>query len=233
MDFLSPDYPTDIPAADLIGDTGTGTQVRMVAVTTLTGSASVNGTSGPLGNDTDARLLQGLREWADVVLVGSGTVKKETYGPAGGETPIAVISRSLRFTGDEAFLHGPTFICTPRSSLDDPGLADRRDLLASRGAQLVSTGGGSAPEILAALTALGHRRISCEGGPGIYGLLLAADLVDVAHVTLAPRITAPVETPLVSARPDGGDVDTRLALDLAAPTADGTVFLRYRRRPAR
>lgn len=201
----------------------------MVAITTITGSATIDGTSGALGNDTDTDLLLGLRAWADVVLVGATTARKERYGPAAHGTPVAVISRTLNFTGEEEFLNGPTMVLTPRSSLDHPDLAERRRLLGDAGVDLISTGTGSATEIVAALHQAGCEKITCEGGPGIYGLMLASNLVDVAHITLSPHLAAPVEKPLVSARPDGGIVASSFQLEMVAPTYDGTVFLRYRR----
>ena len=67
-------YP---PASDLDG------RCHLVAnmVTSLDGAAMVGGVSGALGGDGDHEIFELLRELCDVVLVGSGTVIGEDYGP--------------------------------------------------------------------------------------------------------------------------------------------------------
>ncbi|WP_052097704.1 hypothetical protein [Corynebacterium camporealensis] len=67
-----------VSIAELVGpDLDEG--VRAVSVGTINGSATIDGTSGPLGNDNDTKLMQALRDWADVVMVGAGTFMKEQY----------------------------------------------------------------------------------------------------------------------------------------------------------
>ena len=121
----------------IIGPTSAQEEIRAVAITTLFGSFTTGGTSGELGNETDSAVLQGLREWADVILVGSGTVKAEDYGPA--DTPMAVVSRSLNFdTTTKLFSGTPPIIVTPQESLVDPALASRRKALETAGCELVA-----------------------------------------------------------------------------------------------
>lgn len=76
-----------------------------------------------------------------------------------------------------------------------------------------------------ALAARGLRQVHCEGGPSLFGSLLAADVVDELSLTLSPLI-------------EGGDairiVDGRLprdrAMRLASLLAAGdTLLLRYHR----
>lgn len=215
-------FPAEIATGDLIGP-DRPTELRAVAVTTANGAARVDGDTGTMGNATDTALLLGLRDWADVVLVGAGTVIAEHYG--GSPTPLAVVTRRLSLDpGARLFAEGSPLLLVPQSSLDDPALAHRRALLTAAGATLVSTGSGTAGEIVAALHGLGHHRITCEGGPGLYSQLFRADLVDVLHLTVDPVLHSPADMQLLR-----GDVHRRLALDHLAATADGTVFLRYRR----
>lgn len=215
-------FPAEIATGDLIGP-DRPTELRAVAVTTANGAARVDGDTGTMGNATDTALLLGLRDWADVVLVGAGTVIAEDYG--GSPTPLAVVTRRLSLDpGARLFAEGSPLLLVPQSSLDDPALAHRRALLTAAGATLVSTGSGTAGEIVAALHGLGHHRITCEGGPGLYSQLFRADLVDVLHLTVDPVLHSPADMQLLR-----GDVHRRLALDHLAATADGTVFLRYRR----
>lgn len=82
-DIIGPTLPPDRP------------EVRAIAVSSLTGSLTLDGLSGGLGNELDRELLLALREWADVVLVGAGTVRAEGYTGRGAKK-VAVISR----TGD-------------------------------------------------------------------------------------------------------------------------------------
>lgn len=221
-------------------------ELRLIAISTINGSATFGGTSRQLGNATDHALLNSLRDWADVVLTGGRTVVAENYfgvrstpesrarRTLGGQVPvapIAVVSRTLELD-PHAQLFTDTAVAplllVPYSALSDPALAPRRELLISAGAELISTGGGSPEEIIHALHQLGYHRISCEGGPGIYAMMFDANLVDVFHLTIDPRVQAPVEKPLFSVRPDGQGFSHALSLESVAATNDGTVFLRYR-----
>ncbi len=67
--------------------------------------------AGPLSNETDQNLLLTLRGYADVVLVGAGTVRAEGYGPV------------RLTTGQIADRNGAG---APRRSPDRGGYADRR-----------------------------------------------------------------------------------------------------------
>ena len=49
-------------------------------IASLDGGATVDGRSGGLGNAADQHLFALLRDLADVILVGSGTVRAEQYG---------------------------------------------------------------------------------------------------------------------------------------------------------
>lgn len=204
----------------IIGPAAAREEVRAVAITTVFGSFTARGTSSSLGNDTDAEVLLALREWADVILVGSGTVKAEDYGPA--DTPMAVVSRSLDFDTDAKLFSGtPPIILTPEASLTDPELASRREKLTAAGCSLEGTGGGSAREIVDKLRALGFGRIICEGGPSLYAALLEHTLIDVLHLTLDPHINA--ERAGLE-----GDIDVEMELEHVE--ADGScIFARYRR----
>mgnify|MGYP000577804138 CR=1 FL=1 len=126
--------------AEIIGPSTATQEVRAVAISTAFGSFTASGTSGALGNDADKQVMLALREWADVVLVGSGTVKAEDYGPA--DIPIAVVSRSLDFDTSAKLFSGPgPLILAPDESLTDAELAPRERA-----------------EVLAALDALGEGR---------------------------------------------------------------------------
>ena len=167
-----------------------------------------------------------LRDWSDCVLVGAGTVRAENYEPA--TLPFALVSRSLSLDPDSDFFQGtPPLILTPRASLDDASLTPCRKRLTQAGATLIDTGTGSPAEIIAALHARGFSRISCEGGPSLYAAMLAADLVDLVHLTVDPSISGgdAHHLPL-----DGSGSSThRFTLEATHVEPDSVLFCRYRR----
>lgn len=237
--------PLNVP--EMIGsDTEPGvTHVRMIEVSTLSGSASVHGSSTKLGNETDSSLLLGLRDWADAVVVGARTVKAEGYGPMGASesrdrpATLVIMSYSLNLNpGLPVFSgSGEVLIASPHEAIAANESAVRT--LHDAGLTLVDTGRGTARELLEALAERGLHKISLEGGPGIFAKFIAEDVIDEFYLTLDPRLTSRVDTPLVSAshvRSDTPSAPDRVAADgltmkLAAVAADSdsTVFLRYRR----
>ncbi len=243
-------YPAEIPVQSLLGPIPPvgEPEIRAVFISTLAGSASTGGSTQHLGNATDTALLLGARQWSDVVLVGAQTVRTENYGPALGTVKeqavrrsrgqstapvLAVITRSLNLDPSSRLFSNPEhppMLLTPEASLTAPSMAERRQRLEKAGAELVSTGPGSPTDIMAALHGRGLLQISCEGGPGILGMMLSADLIDVLHLTLEPLVHAPVEQPLVHLPADARPFARRLELEDVQATADSSLFLRYRRR---
>ena len=207
-------------------------ELRAVAVNTLFGAFARRGTSGSLGNRTDSALLAGLRDWADVILVGAGTVHAEDYGPAA--TPMAVVSRSLEVDTSLGIFEGARpLILAPEPSLADASLLPHTRTLTAAGAELHSTGRGEPAEIVAALRRLGFNRILCEGGPGLYAAMLRANLVDVLHLTVDPSVGSE-DGPFGLDLAAGGAARAftrRFLLEDATVDADSTLFCRYRRVP--
>ena len=215
-----------IDVSTLVGPDEPG--IRLIEVSTLSGSATIDGTSDAMGNDNDAALFAALREWADVAVVGSGTVKAEDYeGSSPGKARIAVMSNSLDLDVESKLFNvgTPPIILTPDENLGTT--ASKR--LEEAGATLLGTGDGTIPSVVEALRAKGWFRISCEGGPGIYSLFIAAGMVDKLYLTLDPHLSSTVSQPLVHA-PDEETANAQplsLSLESVIPDADGTVFLRY------
>ena len=214
--------------ADLIGPAKPAEvcETRAVAATTMFGAFSRTGSSGQLGNELDSQLLLALRSWSDCVLVGAGTVRREDYAAA--EHQFAVVSRSLSLDPAARFFDGITpLVLTPRASLDDASLSAAREALTRAGVELVDTGEGSPHDILTALHQRGIRRISCEGGPSLYAALLAADLIDVLHLTVDPSLSGRDSHHL----PTLPETETvrRFTLEATHVTDDSVLFCRYRR----
>lgn len=230
-ELLGPVLPPSVP------------QLRLLAVMTLSGAASLDGTSRSLGNDIDAALLNLLRVWSDAVLVGGGTARSENYfgvkctdvdkaqRRARGQAevpPLAIVTESFDFDVDTQLFYDtevPPLFLAPERSVADPALAGRREALRKAGGRILSTGDGSARSIIDALHTQGFNRISCEGGPGLYGMLLAAGLGDILHLTIDPTLQGNVEKTLFGS---GGDYTTSLEIEDVRVSEDSMMFVRYR-----
>ena len=70
----------EVSAEEFYRDPPDGVRVNMVA--SLDGAAAFDGRVRPLSDAVDHQLLRALRTYADVVLVGAGTIRAERYGPA-------------------------------------------------------------------------------------------------------------------------------------------------------
>jgi riboflavin biosynthesis pyrimidine reductase len=214
---------------------GIGPTVRANMITSLDGGAALDGRSGGLGNEADQHLFAVLRDLADVVLVGSGTVRAERYagieldgarrarrvrwGLPASPPPIAVVTgRGLDpslplFTDTQT----PPIVITPRAAAARVP-ASAEPLIA----------GDETVDPVAAVRGLadrGFRRIHCEGGPALLGQLVAADLLDECCLTIAPLLLGSAATRL-------------LPVDLAEPAGwtpmsvrlgGAHLFARYRR----
>ncbi|MBC3185432.1 pyrimidine reductase family protein [Corynebacterium sp. zg-331] len=215
-------------------------ETRAIAISTPTGSCTLHGTSGALGNALDTALLMRLRQWADVVFCGAATIRDEDYAGVTLDTeatrcrqaegraalpPIATISASLDFDPASRFFTDasvPPLIFTSREHHD----TERAATIRRAGARLFFLEDPQPARVIDHLRALGYPRIVCEGGPGMYGRLLEAGLIDVFHLTLAPLLTSRVERALV----EGASAEPhRWRLEHTFAHPDSTLFLRYRR----
>ncbi|HEX6955646.1 MAG TPA: pyrimidine reductase family protein [Agromyces sp.] len=212
-------------------------RVNMVA--SLDGAATLGGRSGALGDHEDQRLMSVLRSHADVVLVGSGTVEAEGYGGAGvvdadaawrtarGRDPhprFAVVSSRLGLAPRHPFF--AEAVARPIVVTREGAPADRRRALAEVADVVVA--GEDRVDLAAALAELAARGMASvlsEGGPGLYGALAEADLVDEACLTLSPTIVAGDAPRIATA---GREVARAMRLVHAIP-GERMLFLRYAR----
>lgn len=210
--------------------------VNMIA--SADGGTAVDGLSGALGSAGDKDVFGVLRSIGDVILAGASTVRAEGYGPpstsvstrarrlAHGSQPVArvaVVSGSLDLEpASELFAGGasrPLVITHERSD------GDRRAALADVADVVVA--GVDRVDLTAALAELARRgvgRVLCEGGPGLNGQLLAADLVDELCLTVAPVLLAGASRRLAVGPALGAGRRMALAHVL---TEDHYLFLRY------
>ncbi|MEJ3403820.1 pyrimidine reductase family protein [Rathayibacter sp. YIM 133350] len=205
-----------------LADRGTP-HVRVNFVASLDGSATIEGRSGGLGNADDQRLLGVLRELGDVVLVGAGTVRAEGYG--GVHVPLALVSSSLDLPASHPFFAdapSPRFVITHAAA----PAALRAEL--SKVAEVIVCGERTVDLRLAiaALAERGMPKVLCEGGPRLFGDLIANDLVDEFCLSLSAMLVGG-EGRRIAEGTDG--VHQRMRLAASIPT-EQMLFLRYVRR---
>jgi riboflavin biosynthesis pyrimidine reductase len=216
--------------------------LRVNFVSSADGAAQAEGKSEGLQTAGDNRVFGALRDLADVVLAGAGTVTIEGYRAVlvsdrraairrdlglREVLPTAVISRSLRLNPDSAlFTDAPpdarTIVLTCEAAP-----AERRTALekvadvAVCGAEMVDT-----PLARAALEERGLTRILSEGGPTAFAHLMAGGVVDELCLSLTPILVGPGPTRITTGA-QLWEQPARLAL-AGLLEEDGALFLRYR-----
>jgi riboflavin biosynthesis pyrimidine reductase len=228
-------------AADWL-DVG-GLRVNFVA--SVDGAATEDGASRGLQTAGDNRIFAALRDLADVVLAGAGTVRTEGYKPITvsdrrrairakyglPETlPTAVVSRSLRLNpADDLFAAAPddarTIVLT--CAAGDPRVRAELEQVAD-----VIVCGDRSVDLAAARATLADRgltRILCEGGPLLFADLARAGVVDELCLSISPLLTGPGARRIVAGElwPDDPH---RLTL-AGLLEEDDALFCRYRFSP--
>ena len=225
-------------AADWIEDGG----LRVNFVSSADGAAQADGRSEGLQTKGDNRIFAALRDLADVIVAGAGTVTIEGYravrvSPRRAAIrqahglrevlPTAVISRSLRLDPDSALFvdarpDARTIVLTCEAAP-----ADRRAAL-QKVADVAMCGDEQVDAGLAkaALVERGLTRILSEGGPITFGYLIEGGVVDELCLSLTPLLVGPGPTRITAGRADWPNpVGMRLAGLLEE---DDALFLRYR-----
>ena len=205
--------------------------VRVNFVSSVDGAVSVDGRSGGLGTAADKKVFGLLRELADVVLVGAGTVRAEDYRGARRSTrgrstppPVAVVTGSADLDPGSRLLTDTTV--PPLVLTLESAPAARRAALAAAGAEVVVRPGLTPDALLAELGTRGLHRVLCEGGPSLHGALLAADAVDELCLTLSPLLAGGAAGRIAHGPPG---VPARAMALVGALHADDTLLLHYRR----
>jgi riboflavin biosynthesis pyrimidine reductase len=201
-----------IDAADLASlyaypDRLGGCRVRANMIASLDGAATVDGRAGGLGGRGDRALFKAMREVADVIVVGAGTVRAEQYSGAQlsvagrqrrqdrGQTevpPVAVVTASGALEPDSRLFTRtdvPPLIFTTAVSF-----AATRDRLQGKAEVIdASTSDPIVVDPAAMLVELARRglhRVLCEGGPTLLGDLVGKGLVDEFGLTISPMLVA-------------------------------------------
>jgi riboflavin biosynthesis pyrimidine reductase len=176
--------------------------INMVA--SVDGRATIRGRTKDLSSPADKEVFFALRRAVDAVLVGTGTLREERYGPilpGAEEQPLAIVcSRDGDFPDDVPLL-------------SDPALPVLRHV------------GDVGEALRAARRERGVRSVLCEGGPTLNGALFAGNLVDELFLTISPLIAnGPAPLTIV----EGAGPDEPAGLELVWTfEAGGMLFCRY------
>lgn len=196
-----------------------GAWLRVNFVATVDGAAQgEDGRSGGINNAADKLVFDALRDLADVLVVGAGTLRTEEYDAP--RLPLVVLSRSgivpERLRGAEP---GRVLLATTAAA---PGLAEARELLGQDHVWVLGDDEVDLAALKARLAGRGWTEQLCEGGPSLLRAMLAAGVVDELCLTTVPRLIAGDHL-RVTAGP-GIDVPLELALLLED---HGTLLARW------
>ncbi len=231
----------DEQLADLYAYTAEQRWLRANFIASLDGAATVGGTTARLGGPVDRALFSLLRELADVILVGAGTVRAENYGGAHlnvtqrqrraargqSEVPVlAVFTNSGRLDRDmPVFTHTevPPLVLTCTATAE----ATRRRL--DDLATVIDCSGndpGRVDEAVAVATVSdrGLRRMLTEGGPTLFGSLVEGGLLDELCLTVAPCLVGG-QSRRIATGP--GQVLTPMRCVHSLVDEEGYVYTRY------
>ena len=218
--------------------------VRVNFVASADGAVAdaASGLSRGLDAPGDRPVLGLLRELADVVLAGAGTVRAEGYRGARtspelrarrrarGQAevpPVAVVTTSATVAPDAPLLTDTT---VPPLLLTTAAAARRARSRLGDAAEVVAVGEEDVTPaaVLAALAERGLLRVLCEGGPALFGSFAAAGLVDELCLSLAPQLAGAGPGRILDG-PGTGDTTGAAPMRLASVLAhDDGLMLRYR-----
>lgn len=205
-------------------------------VSSVDGRATIGGRSAPLSGPSDRALFHVLREGVDAVMAGTGTLRVERYGrlikdPAARQRrkdrglapePFAVVvSRSGQIPYEI-----PLFTEPEVRIIEFTGATAPRPVAAQRELVSLEPGEVKLRTVMKQLRSdFGVRTLLCEGGPTLFGALVAEGLVDELFLTAAPKLVGGDRNPAILTGPplaEPADLELRSALE-----REGSLFLRF------
>lgn len=187
--------------------------ISLCMVSSIDGTTSVGGGSRGLGSTTDTAMLSALRNVAELIVVGAGTVRAEGYGPPrrAGQRIAVVTNRADLDFSSALFQSGAGLLIMPEDGPDVPVEAIRA--------------GTGVVDLAAACARLDVGVIQAEGGATLNAALADADLIDEINLTIAPLVVGGSGPRLV----DGARERRRDMRLVQLLEDDGYLFARWQR----
>jgi riboflavin biosynthesis pyrimidine reductase len=212
-------------------------------IASVDGGTSLKGTSGALGGAADHEVFATLRSFADVILVGAGTLRAERYGPARLDEPhrqarvargqppvppIAVLTRSADLDWSTPFFADaearPVVVTVEHAGDQLRHAADVAEVIIA---------GDDHVDLRRAIDELaihGWGNILVEGGPSINAELAVLDAIDELCLTISPTMLGGTSARVLR----DGTPDPPPTLRVASILTSGDyLFLRYARTDTR
>lgn len=195
------------------GPAGARPRVLVNFIASADGRCAFQGSSRALGDDGDRALFHGLREVADCVLVGTGTLRSEPYGRMLGRPerrerrlaagrPAEPLACIITRTG-EVPAQLPLF-AEPESRIVIYAAAPLRLEVAAQVEVVVLEPGELTPTTVMRRLAgdQGVEVVLCEGGPTLFASLLREGLADELFLTVAPKLAGGGPGPAITTGPE-------------------------------
>ncbi|GBG38165.1 pyrimidine reductase family protein [Mycobacterium montefiorense] len=215
--------------------------VRANFITSIDGGATAEGKTGPMAGPGDRLIFFLLRELADVIVVGAGTVRVENYSGAHAgiaerqrrqargqsEVPqLAIVTKSGALDRDMGVF---TRTEVPPLVLTCSAAADETRRLLGDLAEVIDCSGRDPGEVdetalLAILRARGLRRVLTEGGPMLLGAFIQRDLLDELCLTIAPYLVGGLARRIATGP---GQVMTKMGCTHILSDDAGYLYTRY------
>ncbi|MGH2978575.1 MAG: dihydrofolate reductase family protein [Solirubrobacterales bacterium] len=201
------------------------------------GRATLGGRTEGISSETDRVLFHSLRAQVDAVMVGTGTIAIERYGPLARrpevreqrialglpETPLGVTaSRSMELPADAPLFEDPEshVVVLTNSDREPPPCRCRLTIERFPGAELDLTAGMSVLR-----QRHGVRAMLLEGGPTLLAAMLEPGLVDELFLSISLLLVGGDEPSLL----EGMALEQPLPLQLVSlMEEEGFLYLRHR-----
>jgi riboflavin biosynthesis pyrimidine reductase len=193
--------------------------LRVNMVSTVDGAAAGDdGTSRSINNGADKVVFDLLRDLADALVVGAGTVRAEGY--AVGRKPLVVVSRNGSVPPTQRSAEpGKVLMATVSTA---PHLDEARSILGDEHVLVLGSHRVDLARLKDELVLRGFRHLLSEGGPHLLRDLLDQGVADELDATVVPRVLSGTYRRIT----DGPPVDVPLRL-AALAEEDGTLLARW------
>lgn len=193
--------------------------LRVNFVSTIDGAAQGDdGLSKSINNAADKRVFNALRRQADCLVVGAGTLRAEGYKVP--RLPLVVVSRSAEVP--ESLRHAPPGRIVMATLSTAPALDATREVLGGDNVWELGSHEVDLPLLKDRLAERGWTNQLSEGGPHLFGTMLAAGVVDELCCTFVPRMIGGGHLRIVA----GVDIDVALRPTVLLEE-DGTILGRW------